>query len=123
MRPSFFPTRARLALYLVHASIHHSAIMYNIDSKNLSSTTNKVIRRNEYFRSLCNYFAVYSIFRNGTVQTIFMNGNAPSADFKDNGLVKLHSFSSRKSLQNRVHEYSTQYKGCKLNLIVKLIIC
>ena len=114
MRPSFFPTRARLALYLVHASIHHSAIMYNIDSKNLSSTTNKVIRRNEYFRSLCNYFAVYSIFRNGlnsAVQTIFMNGNAPSADFKDNGLVKLHSFSSRKSLQNRVHEYSTQYKA------------
>ena len=112
MRPSFFPTRARLALYLVHASIHHSAIMYNIDSKNLSSTTNKVIRRNEYFTSLCNYFAVSSIFRNGTVQTIFMNGNAPSsADFKDNGLVNLHSFSSRKSLQNRVHEYSTQYKA------------
>ena len=89
MRPSFFPTRARLALYLVHASVHHSAIMYNIDFENLSSTTNKVIQRNKYFTSLCNYFPVYSIFRNGAVQTIFMNGNAPSADFKDNGFVKL----------------------------------
>ena len=42
---------------------------------------------------------------------IFMNENALSAEFKDNGLVKLHSFSSRNPLQNRVHEYSTQYKA------------